>query len=114
MQHKNPSQILKLQEIHTYPNQKSLKVLCLPCLPCFTSSAFELQPSHHVSKITLMKRCIMGHDIFGALNSHRKHRQERSPSKNRSDLLRWLEQTGGGGSSIAKVPGDVPPTRVYL
>ena len=22
--------------------------------------------------------------------------------------------TGGGGSSIVKVPGDVPPTRVYF
>ena len=26
-------------------------------------------------------------------------------------LLRWMD-TGGGGSSIVKVPGDVPPARV--
>ena len=26
----------------------------------------------------------------------------------------WLQNTGGGGSSIVKVLGDVPPARVYL
>ena len=27
---------------------------------------------------------------------------------------RRLRSRGGGGSSIVKVPGDVPPTRVYF
>ena len=36
------------------------------------------------------------------------------PFKNVSKTETLAAPGGGGGSSIVKVPGDVPPTRVYF
>ena len=37
-------------------------------------------------------------------------------ARNFARILSWRRRAkhGGGGSTIVKVPGDVPPTRVYF
>ena len=54
--------------------------------------------------------------ILAGFMLHRKYKVRGLQSTDRAcevDLMKLLT-TGGGGSSIVKVPGDVPPARVYF
>ena len=65
--------------------------------------------------------------LFFKRNSHGVHWVEKTIQKDRFHCHRAvalgkfghhsrheLKERGGGASSIVKVPGDVPPTRVYF
>ena len=54
------------------------------------------------------------HDIQGAIQVDKINKGKTKILRNKS-IKNGTECTGGeGGSSIVKVPGDVPPARVYF